>query len=100
MFERLLWLVNFLLNLFSNLSWTGLFEDQESGIYTYYWSVGSAQRFSDVMPYRQSDMECATSPDNDPLNLKEGHTYFINVKVNIQMKQNAIQSTLIMDKTS
>jgi len=59
----------------------GLFEDSESGIDSYAWSIGSSQRFSDVMEYTTTLDECAETPSNDPVNMKEGHTYFINVKV-------------------
>jgi len=45
----------------------GLFEDSESGIDSYAWSIGSSQRFSDVMEYTTTLDECAETPSNDPV---------------------------------
>jgi len=60
----------------------GLFEDSESGIASYAWSIGSNPRLTDIMEYTTARDECAETPIIKPVYLKEGHTYFVNVKVN------------------
>jgi len=63
-------------------SWIEVFIDQESGVHYYIWSIGSKPGYDDIMGYvNVSDVNCAVSDPNSPLNLHEGHAYFINVRV-------------------
>ena len=47
------------------------------------WSVGSEPGYTDMMPYMTvpADEECGISDKNSPLDLQEGHYYYINVRV-------------------
>lgn len=58
-----------------------MFQDVESGIESYAWSIGSNPRFTDVMDYTLTDGKCAETLNAVSLDLQEGHAYFVNVKV-------------------
>ncbi|CAC5386466.1 unnamed protein product [Mytilus coruscus] len=61
--------------------WTGVFIDLESGIDYYLWSVGSEPGYTDMMPYlKVVDEECGMTDKNNPLDLKDSHFYYINVR--------------------
>ena len=63
-------------------SWKGVFKDIESGIDYYLWSIGSEPGYTDIMPYMKvvAD-ECGVTDENNPLDLHDGHYYYINVRV-------------------
>ncbi|XP_053398434.1 uncharacterized protein LOC128556766 [Mercenaria mercenaria] len=65
---------------FVEACWTGVFMDVESGISHYSWAVGSHAGYDDVFPFADTEDECAKTPENMPLFLKEGHAYFVTVK--------------------
>ncbi|CAG2233138.1 unnamed protein product [Mytilus edulis] len=61
--------------------WKGVFLDLESGIDYYLWSVGSEPGYTDMMSYlKVFDQECGIVDENNPLDLKDGHFYYINVR--------------------
>ncbi|XP_071123054.1 uncharacterized protein [Mytilus edulis] len=61
--------------------WKGVFLDLESGIDYYMWSVGSEPGYIDMMSYlKVVDEECGRTDKNKPLDLKDGHFYYINVR--------------------
>ena len=59
-----------------------MFKDLESGIDYYLWSIGSEPGYTDIMPYMKvvAD-ECGVTDGNNPLDLHDGHYYYINVRV-------------------
>lgn len=65
----------------SYFSWSGVFSDDESGISHYSWAVGTQKGYEDTMAYVDTTEQCGRTPEDLPLTLKEGHAYFINVKV-------------------
>ncbi|KAK3100189.1 hypothetical protein FSP39_015958 [Pinctada imbricata] len=60
--------------------WKGLFIDIESGINYYEWSIGSQPGYDDVMNFTKVIDECAENNKTVPLNLHEGHCYYVSVK--------------------
>lgn len=45
------------------------------------WSVGSEPGYTDIMPYVKISDECGVTDENNPLDLHDGHYYYINVRV-------------------
>ena len=62
-------------------SWKDVFVDFESGISHYSWAVGTHAGYDNVFSFADTDEECAKTPEQMPLSLKEGHAYFVTVKV-------------------
>ena len=62
-------------------SWENVFADKESGIAYYEWAVGSAPGHADIMPFSRSDSVTGISDSARPLDLQEGHSYYISVRV-------------------
>ena len=62
-------------------SWTNVFEDIESGIDYYMWGVGSQAGQDDVIPFVVTAQQCGVGFEDNNLFLREGHAYFITVKV-------------------
>ena len=62
-------------------SWDGVFSDPESGISRYTWSVGSQPGYDDMMVFTETFLVCAQTDENQPLQLEEGHSYYVSVKV-------------------
>ncbi|KAK3099491.1 hypothetical protein FSP39_005250, partial [Pinctada imbricata] len=60
--------------------WKGIFTDIESGINYYEWSVGSQPGYDDVMTFTNVNNECAENNKTVPLDLHEGHAYYVSVK--------------------
>ncbi|XP_061189002.1 uncharacterized protein LOC133197151 [Saccostrea echinata] len=62
-----------------SVCWSNIFDDKESGIDYYQWSVGSMPGYNDLMGFTKVNDVCAT---NDPstLSMMEGHAYYINVR--------------------
>ncbi|XP_076113973.1 uncharacterized protein LOC143082259 [Mytilus galloprovincialis] len=61
--------------------WKDVFLDLESGVDYYLWSVGSEPGYTDMMSYlKVVDEECGMTDKNNPLDLKDGHYYYINVR--------------------
>ncbi|XP_052067298.1 uncharacterized protein LOC127706680 [Mytilus californianus] len=61
--------------------WKDVFLDLESGIDFYLWSVGSESGYTDMMSYlKVVDEECGMTDKNNPLDLQDGHFYYINVR--------------------
>ena len=51
------------------------------------WSVGSEPGYTDVMSYVKVVVnECGVSDENNPLDLHDGHYYYINVRVSFVQK--------------
>ena len=68
-------------------SWKGVFSDLDSGINYYMWSIGSEPGYTDMMPYMKVvDEECGITDKNNPLDLQDGHYYYINVRVSFKVK--------------
>jgi len=68
-------------------SWKGVFSDVDSGIDYYMWSIGSEPGYTDMMPYMKVvDEECGITDKNNPLDLQDGHYYYINVRVRFDLK--------------
>ncbi|XP_071964161.1 uncharacterized protein [Antedon mediterranea] len=61
-------------------SWNGVFNDPESGISSYEWSIGSNPYWSDIYPNTLTSSEEAITNENFPLDLQEGHHYYITIK--------------------
>lgn len=60
-----------------------MFTDLESGIDYFLWSIGSEPGYVDIMSYvTVFEEECDTTDKNNPLDLLDGHYYYINVRVN------------------
>ena len=55
--------------------------DIESGIDYFMWGVGSQAGQDDVIPFSSTSQQCDVSFENNSWDLKEGHSYFITVKV-------------------
>ncbi|XP_071123173.1 uncharacterized protein [Mytilus edulis] len=61
--------------------WKNVFTDLESGIDYFLWSIGSEPGYVDMMPYvTVFEEECDTTDKNNPLDLLDGHYYYINVR--------------------
>lgn len=68
------------LNIYKYYSWTSVFEDVESGINHYKWYIGSHPGYYDIMSRAMvTGEECGHS--NTPLDLLDGHSYYITVEV-------------------
>ena len=80
-----------------NHSWENVFTDQESGIAYYEWAVGSHPGHADVMPFNREDSESGVNDPSQPLNLHEGHSYFISIKVSIYCMQHLNDSDIMSD---
>ncbi|WAR04731.1 hypothetical protein MAR_020100, partial [Mya arenaria] len=63
-----------------NTTWKNVFEDTESGINRYEWSVGTRHGYEDVLAYTTHHEDCAESEVSPSRELKDGHSYFITVK--------------------
>ncbi|WAR05722.1 hypothetical protein MAR_021091 [Mya arenaria] len=60
--------------------WKNVFEDLESGINRYEWSVGTSYGYEDVLEYKTVHGDCAESELHPSRILKDGHSYFVTVK--------------------
>ncbi|WAR05117.1 hypothetical protein MAR_020486 [Mya arenaria] len=60
--------------------WTNVFEDKESGINRYEWSVGTNHGYEDVLEYTTVHGDCAESELHPSRTLTDGHSYFVTVK--------------------
>ena len=67
-------------------SWKNVFIDLESGISHYSWAVGTHAGYDDIFSFDDTEEECAKTPENMPLTLKEGHAYFVTVKVSFTLE--------------
>jgi hypothetical protein len=45
------------------------------------WSVGSQPGYDDIMTFTREESECGENSRLRALNLREGHAYYISVKV-------------------
>ncbi|CAH1794767.1 unnamed protein product [Owenia fusiformis] len=62
-------------------SWYGVFEDRDSGILHYTWSIGTQPGFADISGlHRTKYTSSRTKPISEPLGLLDGHPYFVTVK--------------------
>ena len=65
-------------------SWIGVFqEDSACGISHYQWAVGSSPGHSDVMTFTSTQSQMGSSEQVAPLDLRDGHSYYVSVKVRI-----------------
>lgn len=62
-------------------SWKNVFVDPESEINFYEWSIGSEAGYDDIMNFTRVESECAENNEIERLDFKEGHAYYISVKV-------------------
>ncbi|KAK3101903.1 hypothetical protein FSP39_007221, partial [Pinctada imbricata] len=60
--------------------WKNVFTDVESGIDYYEWGIGSEPGYDDIMAFAKVTEECGENDKTSPLDLKDGHAYFISVK--------------------
>ncbi|XP_061193435.1 uncharacterized protein LOC133201664 [Saccostrea echinata] len=60
--------------------WNDVFSDPESGMDYFMWSIGSEPGHFDVMYFTRVDSDCGMNNKSQPLNITEGHAYFISVK--------------------
>ena len=58
-----------------------VFEDSESGISHYFWSIGSNHGYEDIMQFTYSDEECAETNKDTIFELQDGHACYITVMV-------------------
>ncbi|XP_053400998.1 uncharacterized protein LOC128557563 isoform X2 [Mercenaria mercenaria] len=65
---------------FVEACWTGVFSDLESGISHFSWAIGTQAGYADIFMFDNIEEECAQTPENKPLTLKEGHAYFVTVE--------------------
>lgn len=63
-------------------SWSNIFDDKESGLDYFLWSVGSMPGYNDMMEFKKVNDVCATNGPST-LTMEEGHAYYINVRVSI-----------------
>ena len=62
-------------------SWKNVFYDLESEIHYYEWAIGSNPGYDDIMNYTRAELECGENNEVKKLSFKEGHAYYISVKV-------------------
>ena len=62
-------------------SWKNVFYDLESEIHYYEWGIGSNPGYDDIMNYTRAELECGENNEVRKLSFKEGHAYYISVKV-------------------
>jgi hypothetical protein len=55
--------------------------DPESEISFYEWSIGSEAGYDDIMNFTHVESDCAENNEIERLDFKEGHAYYISVKV-------------------
>ncbi|XP_060580924.1 uncharacterized protein LOC132737608 [Ruditapes philippinarum] len=67
---------------FVEACWKDVFMDLESGISHYSWAVGTHTGYDDIFPFFDTEEDCASTPENENISLKEGHAYFVTVKAN------------------
>ena len=65
----------------STYSWTEVFSDPDSGMAYYKWGVGSRPGYDDKYSFVETPNECSQTQQDRPLELNEGHSYFITVLV-------------------
>lgn len=63
-----------------------MFRDPESGIDFFMWSIGSQPGHSDIMEFTRESSECGINNKNQRLDIKEGHAYYITVKVKVSIQ--------------
>ncbi|KAL5007590.1 hypothetical protein ScPMuIL_016396 [Solemya velum] len=59
--------------------WKGVFDDPESGIDRYGWSIGSFPGYDDIMSTTITTSVCVDS-GSDALTMADGHAYYISVR--------------------
>ena len=67
-----------LYNCFINHSWNHVFLDLESGIKFYELGIGSNPGHADILPFIKTEQETGSFGH---LELQEGHSYYVTVKV-------------------
>lgn len=45
------------------------------------WAVGSHPGHDDIIPFTMTTVDCGVSAEDSNIDIKEGHAYFITVKV-------------------
>ncbi|XP_078334035.1 uncharacterized protein LOC111124258 [Crassostrea virginica] len=60
--------------------WKKVFVDPESTVDYYMWAIGSQPGYDDIMEFTRVETECGENSKLNPLDLKEGHSYYISVK--------------------
>ena len=58
-----------------------MFVDPESTVDYYMWAIGSQPGYDDIMEFTRVETDCGENSKLNPLDLKEGHSYYISVKV-------------------
>ncbi|XP_035676037.1 uncharacterized protein LOC118415485 [Branchiostoma floridae] len=61
-------------------SWEGVFYDTESGVSFFEWAVGSRAGHADIYPFTRVEETEAETDENSPLQLHEGHEYYVSIK--------------------
>lgn len=62
-----------------SVCWSNIFDDKESGLDYFLWSVGSMPGYNDMMEFKKVNDVCATNGPST-LTMEEGHAYYINVR--------------------
>ena len=62
-------------------SWKNVFYDPESEIHYYEWGIGSESGYDDIMNFTRVESECGENSELRRLEFREGHAYYISVKV-------------------
>ncbi|XP_055997828.1 uncharacterized protein LOC125647098 [Ostrea edulis] len=60
--------------------WKKVFVDPESTVDYFMWAIGSQPGSDDIMVFTREESECGENSKRNPLDLKEGHAYYISVK--------------------
>ena len=70
-----------------------MFSDPESDIDYFKWSIGSQPGHSDIMEFTRETSECGNYDKIHKLGLKQGHAYYVSVKV--LLETNHVQSVFV-----
>ena len=85
---------------FVTVSWTD-FEDDESGIQSYLWALGSAPELDDIMTWTSAGTDL-TAYNTEPLRLRLGQTLYTSVRAinNAGLHTTAVSPGLVVDNTA
>ena len=45
------------------------------------WAIGSHPGYDDIIPFTKTTLDCGLSAEDKNIDIHEGHSYFITVKV-------------------
>lgn len=82
-----------------HFSWKKVFVDPESTVDYFMWAIGSQPGSDDIMAFTREESECGENSKQNPLDLKEGHAYYISVKVSQSMHTSIDYVILVLDNS-